>query len=74
MPWRLVIIESAGQRLALERAREAFLDVDSTRLDLTASSTEGRVRQLKTICRRLKVDPSLFVRNWKHARMLLGQQ
>ncbi len=73
MPWRLVIIESADQRLALTRAREAFLVADRTSLDLTGLSTENRVRQLKTICLRLKADPSLFVRNWKSGRMLLDQ-
>lgn len=65
MPWRLVLIESAAQRVTLTRACEAFLAADSSSLDLTAVSTTGRARQLKTIGSRLAIDPALFVRNWK---------
>lgn len=64
MPWRLVMIESEQQRLALRRACEAFLAVDDSSLDLSALSTTARARQLKAVCTRLAVAPSLFVHNW----------
>ena len=65
VPWRLVLIESERQRLALNRAAEAFLDADPGTPELSAVSTMGRARQLGAICLRLNVDPALFVRNWK---------
>lgn len=65
MPWRLVIIESARQRQAVERASEAFFLADGSDQDLTASSTMGRARQLATLCLRMALDPALFVKNWK---------
>lgn len=65
MPWRLVLAETEAQRLALSRAAEAFLDADPALPELSAATTAGRARQLGTICLRLKVDPALFVRNWK---------
>lgn len=73
MSWRLVIIESVEQRVALTRAREAFLAAEATSLDRTGLSTKNKVRRFKTICRRLSVDPSLFVRDWKARPILLDQ-
>lgn len=64
-PWRLVIIESEDQRLALKSADEALFAADSSSPDLTALSTTGRARQLGAVCRPLRVDPALFVRGWK---------
>lgn len=64
MPWRLVLISSPGQRLALTRATDAFLAPESRGTDLSATTTTGRARQLSTICSRLAFEPALFVRAW----------
>ena len=65
MPWRLILIESEEQRRALVRAWEAFVATDESSVDLTASSTTGKARQLNALCARFGFDPALFVHNWK---------
>jgi TPR repeat protein len=63
--WRLVLIESTDQRLALRRACEAFLAAGSSQLDLMGLTTRDKARHLAAALLRLSVDPSLFVHNWR---------
>ena len=63
--WRLVTIDSADQRLALERACAAFLAPGKSNLDLRGLSTRTRAFQMEAILLPLLVDISWFVRNWK---------
>ena len=62
--WRLIILDTTDQQLALERARQAFLTPGSTSLDVSAASPGGRARQLKTLCTHQGIDPGLFLQDW----------